>query len=102
MNNPNEVTCPNFTLEDYTEACNAMIGENIDEAAAIVMLVNVWNTNNAAEKVIWARQRHELEETGREEESWARRIASTEQKQERWRKKWPETKRGRGTKTSIQ
>lgn len=70
--NPNEATCPDFASDDYAEARNVMIGENVDEAAAIVLLVNAWNANNAAERIIWARQRRELEEAERERERQAR------------------------------
>ncbi|KAG6877231.1 hypothetical protein C0992_010544 [Termitomyces sp. T32_za158] len=66
--NPNEAVRPNFASDDYTAARNALIGGNVDEQAAIAMLENVWNANNAAEKEIWARQRREDGEAERERE----------------------------------
>ncbi|KAG6894158.1 hypothetical protein C0992_007284 [Termitomyces sp. T32_za158] len=68
---PNEAIRLDFTSQDYAEVCNGMISKDIDEKAAIALLVNAWNMNNAAEKVIWARQRREQEDAQRENERQA-------------------------------
>ncbi|KAG6877592.1 hypothetical protein C0992_009638, partial [Termitomyces sp. T32_za158] len=67
--NPNDAVRPNFASEDYIAARNALIGGNVDEQAAIAMLENVWDANNAAEKEIWERQRREDGEADREREA---------------------------------
>ncbi|KAG6874877.1 hypothetical protein C0992_006119 [Termitomyces sp. T32_za158] len=70
--NPNEAIRPNFASEDYTAARNALIGGNIDEAAAVALLENAWNANNVAEREIWARQRRAEGEAEREREQQER------------------------------
>ncbi|KAG6886636.1 hypothetical protein C0992_003051 [Termitomyces sp. T32_za158] len=65
---PNEAVCPDYASEDYAAARNAMIGGNIDKAAAVILLANAWNATNAAEKAIWARQMREAAEAERERE----------------------------------
>lgn len=56
LSDPNEAACPDFASEDYSTARNSLISDTIDEATALVMLTASWNANNAAEKVLWARQ----------------------------------------------
>ncbi|KAG6883849.1 hypothetical protein C0992_007638 [Termitomyces sp. T32_za158] len=69
---PNEAVCLDFASQDYAEVRKGMIGEDVDEEAAIALLVNAWNVNNAAEKVLWARQRREQEAAQRENERQVR------------------------------
>ena len=36
--------------KDYAAARNALIGENLNEKAAVVILLKAWKRNNAAEQ----------------------------------------------------
>ncbi|KAG6879151.1 hypothetical protein C0992_004825 [Termitomyces sp. T32_za158] len=63
--NPNEAVCPDFAAEDFATARNALIGDNIDEAAAVNILASAWRANNALDKERWERQRQERAEEQR-------------------------------------
>ncbi|KAG6838761.1 hypothetical protein C0991_008691, partial [Blastosporella zonata] len=47
---------PDFALEDYAEARNAMINKATDNEAAIIHMEATWTVTNTVEKRIWARQ----------------------------------------------
>ncbi|KAG6878478.1 hypothetical protein C0992_008103 [Termitomyces sp. T32_za158] len=59
--NPNEQKCPDFATEAFTGARAALQKANkgIDDATAIVMLIQAWNLTNRAECAVWDAQRHE-------------------------------------------
>lgn len=56
QNDPNDATCPEFALVDYTEAHVALITDMVDDVTAIVLLTQAWTTDNNAKKAIWAQQ----------------------------------------------
>ncbi|KAG6847962.1 hypothetical protein C0991_001121, partial [Blastosporella zonata] len=80
---PNEAVCPDFTLEDYAEAQEAMLNETTNNEAAIAQLVTLWTATNNVDKRIWARQLQiDLDQT-KEAEQGARDLQDREVLQKR-------------------
>ncbi|KAG6896038.1 hypothetical protein C0993_008849 [Termitomyces sp. T159_Od127] len=54
-NNPYEQVCPDFASEAFTEARNSLrkADDGIDDATAVVMMTQVWNATNRAERAAW-------------------------------------------------
>lgn len=76
--NPHNQVCPDFASEAFVEARAAMreANEDVDDATACVMMTQVWNATNRAERAIWdARVREQ-------EQREAERVRGEEQDRE--------------------
>ena len=81
---PHDQVCPDFATEAYNKAREGLINGNdgIDNTAVIVMLTQVWNTMNRAERVIWNRETCEEEEHKEERRAEAERTAEAQRERE--------------------
>lgn len=53
INNPNLMTCPDYTTPDYQAMRAIFITNQTNEAQAMQILWDAWTAGNDAEKVIW-------------------------------------------------
>ncbi|KIO14766.1 hypothetical protein M404DRAFT_17620 [Pisolithus tinctorius Marx 270] len=53
MENPNLASQPDFTTEDYQEACLQLINNAVNNQQAANILVTLWVLNNDKEKLNW-------------------------------------------------
>jgi hypothetical protein len=53
---PNLTQCPDYNLDIWEPTRNPIVNPNTDHAQAGVVLTNIWNTQNAAEKQQWQAQ----------------------------------------------
>ncbi|KAG6892765.1 hypothetical protein C0993_002990 [Termitomyces sp. T159_Od127] len=62
--NPHEQRCPDFASEAFAEARASLREDNeeLDDAAAVMMLTQAWNVTNRAERVAWDNQARELDQ----------------------------------------
>ncbi|KAG1725658.1 hypothetical protein EDB19DRAFT_1643919 [Suillus lakei] len=65
---PNDAVRPNYTLEEFQEERQQLIGEGLTEEQAIQSLTALWNVNNNAERACWAARLERLEEARQQAE----------------------------------
>jgi hypothetical protein len=53
INNPNLMTCSDYTTPDYQATRAIFIMNQTNDAQAVQILCNAWIAGNEAEKVIW-------------------------------------------------